>query len=407
MVVVVTTTFKVTAGLFNPDIATVISVLPAAIPVTIPSEDMVATPVFELVQITGEVIIETIPFEKVPTATNRWTEPTIKSAGAAGDTAIEDNIATGNVATGLVNPENVAVISVLPSLIPVANPFNDIVATSVLELTQVTSEVMSAVEPSVLTAVAINCSVRPIAKLAGTAGVISMEDNVKVTTVKFITGLVIPDKAAVILIFPIATPVATPAEDIVAMLTSELVQVTLEVISIVVRSAYVPVATNSCVESIAKLAGVVGVTVMEDKSGAGTIVKFVTVLVKSPKVAVIFVVPTATPVAKPAAEMVAILVSELAHFTLEVISALEPSEYVPVAVNCKVNPVAKFFGVAGVTSMEDKTRVGIVVCADVVMDVDVGEHDTITVINTLVIPTIRQLIKNRICFLFKVFSPFL
>ena len=42
MVVEVVTTFKVTAGLFNPDTATVISVLPAAIPVAIPSEDMVS-----------------------------------------------------------------------------------------------------------------------------------------------------------------------------------------------------------------------------------------------------------------------------------------------------------------------------------------------------------------------------
>ena len=164
MVVVVATTFNFTAALFNPDRATVISALPAATPVAIPSEDMVAILVSELLQITVDVIIETTPFENVPVATNLWTEPTVKSAGEAGDTAIEDNTATGSVATGLVMPENVAVMSVLPSLIPVANPFKDIVATPGLELTQVASEVMSAVEPSVLTAVAINCSVRPTAK---------------------------------------------------------------------------------------------------------------------------------------------------------------------------------------------------------------------------------------------------
>ena len=134
------------------------------------------------------------------------------------------------------------------------------------------------------------------------------------------------DKAAVILALPIAIPVATPAEDTVTTLVSELVQVTLEVISIVSPSAYAPVATNNCVEPTAKLAGAAGVTAMEDKAGAGTIVKVTTGLVTFKKVAVIFVVPAATPVTKPAAEIVAIPVSELAHFTLELMSALELSE---------------------------------------------------------------------------------
>ena len=144
----VVTTVKLTAALFRPDTVTAISVLPAAIPVAMPSEDMLAILVSELIQVTGEVIIETTPSEKVPTATNRWTEPTVKLPGAAGDTAMEDNIATVNFAAGLVFPDRVAVISVLPSPIPVANPLEDIVATLEAELTQVTLEVISAVEPS-------------------------------------------------------------------------------------------------------------------------------------------------------------------------------------------------------------------------------------------------------------------
>jgi hypothetical protein len=144
----VVTTFKVTAVLFNPDRVKVIFVLPAATPVTIPSEDMVATLVLELVQITGAVIIETTPFEKVPTGTNRCKDPTSKSSGEAGDTAIEFNIATGNFTTVLVFPDMAAVISVLPSPIPFAKPSEDMVATLGSELTQVTLEVMSAVVPS-------------------------------------------------------------------------------------------------------------------------------------------------------------------------------------------------------------------------------------------------------------------
>ena len=42
-------------------------------------------------------------------------------------------------------------------------------------------------------------------------------------------------------------------------------------------------------------------------------------------VAVIFVLPSATPVTKPTEEMVAIVVSELVQVTSDLISAIEPS----------------------------------------------------------------------------------
>jgi len=48
----------------------------------------------------------------------------------------------------LVIPDRDAVISALPIATPVAIPAGEIVATPVLELLQVTVEVMSAVEPS-------------------------------------------------------------------------------------------------------------------------------------------------------------------------------------------------------------------------------------------------------------------
>ena len=255
-------------------------------------------------------------------------------------------------------------------------------------------------------AVAVNCSVRPTAKLAGLAGVISMEDNVKATTVKLTTGLVMSDKAAVILVLPIAAPFATPAEDIVAILISELTHVTLEVMSAVVPSAYFPVATNTCEEPTPKISGVAGVTAIDDKAGAGTTFKVTTGLVLPETVAVMLVLPTVTPVAKPAEDMVAMFVSELAHTTLDVMSLVEPSAYVPAAVNCKVNPTAKLGSVAGETAIVAKVSVGVVVDDDVVLDVDVDEQDAITAINTTVTPIVRQLITNRICFLFKVTSPF-
>ena len=68
-----------------------------------------------------------------------------------------------------------------------------------------------------------------------------------------------------------------------------------------------------------------------------------------------------------------------------------------------VNPTAKFAGAAGVTVMEDNVFVSVGVVVDVVLDVDVDEQDVITVINTIIIPIVRKLIKNLACFLFKVF----
>lgn len=271
---------------------------------------------------------------------------------------MEDNVATGNFAAGLVNPDMAAVISVLPSLMPAANPFEDMVATPESELTQVTLEVISAVEPSELMAVAVNCSVKPIVKIAGLAGVISMEDNVKATTVKLTTGLVMSDKAAVISVFPIATLLTTPTEEIPAILLSELAHFTLEVMSAVVPSAYFPVATNTCEEPTPKISGVAGVTAIDDKAGAGTTFNITTGLVIPETVALMSVLPTLTPVAKPAEDMAAMFVSELTHTTLDVMSLVEPSAYVPVAVNCIVNPTAKLFGVAGVTAIEDNMGIG-------------------------------------------------
>jgi hypothetical protein len=69
---------------------------------------------------------------------------------------MEDNFATGNFTGGLVTPNKDAVILVFPSALPFANPIADIVATLVLELAQVTVEVISAEVPSEYVPVAAN-----------------------------------------------------------------------------------------------------------------------------------------------------------------------------------------------------------------------------------------------------------
>jgi hypothetical protein len=94
---------------------------------------------------------------------------------------------------------------------------------------------MSAVEPSEYVPVAVNWSVAPTARPPGDSGVIAIEDSVGVgaATFRVTAGLVTPDREAVISAVPAATPVAKPASETVAILVSELAQVTREVMSAV------------------------------------------------------------------------------------------------------------------------------------------------------------------------------
>jgi hypothetical protein len=69
------------------------------------------------------------------------------------------------------------------------------------------------------------------------SGVTAIDDSVGATTVKFITGLLIPERFAAISVLPIATLVTKPNIETVAILGSELVHVTLEEMSAVDPSA--------------------------------------------------------------------------------------------------------------------------------------------------------------------------
>jgi hypothetical protein len=84
-------------------------------------------------------------------------------------------------AGGLVIPYIVAVILVFPAAKPVAKPpepAKDMIATLILELDHIAWEVMSTNELSELVPIATNCWVLPTGKLAGVAGIITIEDNV-------------------------------------------------------------------------------------------------------------------------------------------------------------------------------------------------------------------------------------
>src|SRR5271166_5954489 len=95
--------------------------------------------------------------------------------------------------------------------------------------------------------------------------------------------------------------------------------------------------------------GLAGVTAIDCKAAAVTVRTVDPVMPLS--VALMVEVPVATPVARPAVVIVATDVVAEAHVTWLVRFAVELSEYVPVAVNCSVSPLA-MLGLAGVTAID-------------------------------------------------------
>ena len=115
-------------------------------------------------------------------------------------------------------------------------------------------------------------------------------------------------------------------------------------------SAKVAIAVNCWVAPTAKLAGATGSTSIE---AIFSTVKRTLALVMPSSAAVILAVPATIPVAKPVEEIVAVAVVSLAQVTSELIFAVEPSEYVAVAIKFWVAPTARIAGAADVTAMED------------------------------------------------------
>jgi len=162
-------------------------------------------------------------------------------------------------------------------------------------------------------------------------------------------GEVTPLIAAVICVVPAATPVAKPDAEIVAVAGVPEAQVAVAVMSAVDASLKVAVAVNCCVEPTFRWAGGAGVTAIE--------VIAITVSVTPGEVtpliaAVIEVVPWANAVANPDAEIVAVAVVAEFHVTVAVMSEVDPSLKVAVAVNCCVDPTFKCAGEAGVTAID-------------------------------------------------------
>jgi len=149
-------------------------------------------------------------------------------------------------------------------------------------------------------------------------------------TVRVVFPEVVPELAVIITV-PAATAVANPLVLMVATEGLDEPQVTDSVILWLDPSENVPVAVNCWVAPTSRL-GLDGVTPMEDRVAEITV--NVTLAEKVSEVAVIVEVPAATAVAKPLPLTVATAGLDELQVTDMVISRVDPSENVPVAINC-------------------------------------------------------------------------
>ena len=163
-----------------------------------------------------------------------------------------------------------------------------------------------------------------------------------------------PAEVAVTVTVPAVWPMTMPvllsmvAEPVSPV--SPVDQVTVLVISCVEPSVYVSVAVNGCVVPATILKSL-GVIAIETDSGAVTVSVWVE-LVTPDRLAVIVVVPTATEAARPVfVPRVAMLVEEEFQVTALVMSCVESSVYMPIAVNCWVSPLA-MLELVGITTID-------------------------------------------------------
>jgi len=174
--------------------------------------------------------------------------------------------------------------------------------------------------PSLYVPVAMNCCAFPAA-IEGFVGVTEIEARTGEVTVIVAAPCTVPE-VAVIVVIPTMTPVARPAELIIATGDPEL-HPTEEVTSSILASLYVPMASN-CTDKPAGVVPFAGVTVI-DTRGAGPTVSVAELLVMPERLAVMFVVPAATAVASPVLLAVAADVLEEFHAAELLRSVVEPS----------------------------------------------------------------------------------
>ncbi len=259
---------------------------------------------------------------------------------------------TVRVAEPDISPED-AVISVEPVPIPLASPFELIVATDVLLLVQenVTSgtTMLSAVR-----AVAVNCLVLPLLIVAE-PGLTVMEFTTGggSSTVTMIGSLVISSIMAVMSAMPAPTALTSPVISTVATSVSSLDHSNFPP-PIIVPSEVRATAINWWVSPTTSIRA--GISIREDMStimlattGGNSWTLTVTGMLVMPSAdAVIIAVPAEIAVTSPVSSIVATSVSSLDHVYVTSVMVI-PSEVNAVAINWNVPPTSKVI-VDGLTS---------------------------------------------------------
>jgi hypothetical protein len=205
----------------------------------------------------------------------------------------------------VTDPE-VALIVVTPLPVLVARPVLLTVAVEGVFELHIAVEVRFRELLSLNIPVAVNCCVVP-KEMDELAGVSSIETSAAAVTVNVVVPVIEPE-VAIIVVEPVLTALASPAETAVLLIVATVVRAELHctvfVMFCVLPLLNVPVAMNCCVVPRGML-GIAGVTAIETKAADVTfrVVKPAT----DPEVAVAVVVPTARPVATPLASTLAML----------------------------------------------------------------------------------------------------
>ena len=258
---------------------------------------------------------------------------------ASGAMLIETRAAGVTVKVAVVETEpDTAVMVVEPVARDCARPAvpDDtlMVATGGFDDVHCTEEVRSCVELSLYVPVVVNCWVVPRG-MEALDGETAIESSTAVLTCTTREPVTVPSWALTVALPVAATAVTRPEVLTVAIAAFEEVQVTPVVSDCVVPSEYLPVATSCWVVPLGKVRGD-GLKLMET-STAGFTERVVFALI-GPWVAVMMVVPCDKALARPMVPVVMLMEATAAfeedQLTICVMSWMDLSVNVPVAVNC-------------------------------------------------------------------------
>jgi hypothetical protein len=247
------------------------------------------------------------------------------------------------VAVPLIDPD-VAVIVAVPSPTEVTNPPDDTVAIAVEEVLHVTVAPDTVVPPVSLT-VATSWVVSPGEVRLRLLWDIVIEELTWLTVMALV-AVADPDVAVMVAV-PSATEVTSPADDTVAALEFEVVQVTVAP-DMAFPLASFTVAAMVTVSPIEVRVLEVGVT---ERDAAVWLTVMALVAVTDPDVAVIVAVPFATEVTSPADDTVAALEFEVDQ-VIELNGMTAPLESFTVAAMVTVSPIEVRVLEVGVTERD-------------------------------------------------------